>query len=50
MNCAAFPNDSDIRRKPVIECQHATRTLGKFTAYATGDATLTDAQLTECLK
>jgi len=50
VNCAAFPNDSDIRRKPVIECQHAARSLGKFTAYATGDVTLTDAQLAECLK
>ena len=50
VNCAAFPNDSDIRRKPVVECQHAARTLGKFTAYAAGDVTLTDAQLAECLK
>jgi len=50
VNCVALPNDSDVRRKPVIECQHAARSLGKFTAYATGDVVLTDAQLAECLK
>jgi len=47
--CAAFPSESDIRRKPVIECRNAARALGKFTAYATGDVVLTDAQLTECV-
>ncbi len=48
--CVALPNDSDVRRKPLTECQHAARTLGKFTAYATGDVVLTEAQLAECAK
>ncbi len=50
VNCVAYPNDSDIRRKPVIECQHVTRALGKLTAYTTGDVVLSDAQLAECSK
>jgi hypothetical protein len=48
VNCAAYPNDSDIRHKPVLECRNVARSLGKFTAYTTGDVVLTDAQLAEC--
>ncbi len=48
--CVAMPNDSDRRYPPVTECRNAARTLGKFSAYATGKVTLTDVQLAECAR
>jgi hypothetical protein len=50
VTCVANWNDSYTRRKPVMECRSVARTLGKITAYATGDVVLSDAELAECAK
>jgi hypothetical protein len=47
-SCKASPSDYAELRAPTVECTHAAKKLGAFTAYETGKDKLDDKELATC--